>query len=172
VDIGESLVGAYLRHIVGCQVVTYNSYFTDRQGEVDVVGLRHGEPRTVWLCEVTTHTGGMFIVRNGKDVTAQVISEKLKRLHAFAELTFPGDHHRYEWWSPRVPVGKVTTVMASMEVEWGELGRELEFVINEAYTARLRELAHDAGNNSSTTNEPAYRMLQVLSRLRGGRFQL
>jgi hypothetical protein len=27
VDIGESLVGAYFRHVVGCEVVTYNNYF-------------------------------------------------------------------------------------------------------------------------------------------------
>jgi len=33
-------------------------------------------------------------------------------------------------------------------------------------------LAAHASKNSSTTGEPAYRMLQILARLRGGHFQL
>jgi hypothetical protein len=56
--------------------------------------------------------------------------------------------------------------------DWRGLGRNLTFVINEDYTARIRELAKHADGNSSTTNEPAYRMLQILTRLRGGKFSL
>jgi hypothetical protein len=54
-DIGESLVGSYLRHIERCDVVVYNNYFRDQQREVDVVGIRRLAPREVILCEVTTH---------------------------------------------------------------------------------------------------------------------
>jgi hypothetical protein len=50
-DIGESLVGSYLRYIGGCEVVVYNVQ-TEGQGEVDVIGLRLGQPRFVWFCEV------------------------------------------------------------------------------------------------------------------------
>jgi hypothetical protein len=32
-DLGESLVGAYMRHIEKCSIVLYNSYFADQQGE-------------------------------------------------------------------------------------------------------------------------------------------
>jgi hypothetical protein len=169
---GESLVGAYLRHVVACDVVVYNSFFADRQGEVDVVALKQGQPRTVWLCEVTTHIGGMLLVRNGKDVTERVIREKLDRLVHFAHTTFPGDDYRYEWWSPRVPVGTVTQAMTRIEDEWKVEGRNLGFVINESYTERIRQLVVSARKNSSTTNEPAYRLLQVLTRLRGGDFSL
>jgi len=83
-DIGESLVGAYLRHIGGCEVVTYNSFFADRQGEI---GIKTGDPRTVWLCEVTTHIGGMLIPPRGDRGPEDVIRDKLGRLHAFAEAT-------------------------------------------------------------------------------------
>ncbi len=171
-DIGESLVGAYLRHVVGCDVVTYNSFFADRQGEVDVVGIENGEPRTIWLCEVTTHIGGMLITSRGDRPQEVILREKLERLHAFAEATFPGDSYRYEWWSPRVAVGKLTDVLREIEQEWEVAGRDLRFVMNETYTERIRELAGDAAKNSSTTNEPAYRMLQVLTRLRGSKFEL
>jgi hypothetical protein len=172
VDIGESLVGAYLRHVVACDVVVYNSFFSDRQGEIDVVGLKEGQPRTVWLCEATTHTGGMLIVRKGKNATEEVIRDKLERLRHFAETTFPDEAHVYEWWSPRVSVGRLTQAMTQMEQAWGAQNRKLHFVINEIYTERIRELAQSAAHNSSTTNEPAYRMLQVLNCLRGGAFQV
>jgi hypothetical protein len=43
-DLGESLVGAHLRHVEGCSIVIYNSFFADQQGEVDVVGVKPGEP--------------------------------------------------------------------------------------------------------------------------------
>jgi hypothetical protein len=172
VDIGESLVGAYLRHVGGCDVVTYNSFFADRQGEVDVVGIKNGEPRTIWLCEVTTHIGGMLITSRGDRPQEVILREKLERLYAFAEATFPGDTYRYEWWSPYVAVGKLTDVMQGIEADWKAAGRDLRFVKNEEYTVRIHELATDAKKNSSTTNEPAYRMLQVLTRLRGGKFEL
>ena len=171
-DIGESLVGAYLRHVVGCDVVVYNSFFADRQGEVDVVGLKQGQPRTVWLCEVTTHIGGMLIVRRGKNASKQVIADKLERLLHFAHTTFPGDQYRYEWWSPYVPVGQLTETMQAVEEAAQGEGRDLRFIINETYTERVRELVKSAESNSSTTNEPAYRMLQVLTRLRGGKLTL
>jgi len=172
VDIGESLVGAYLRHVVGCDVVTYNSFFADRQGEVDVVAIKTGTPRTIWLCEVTTHIGGMLITSRGDRAQEVILREKMERLHAFAEATFPDDDHGYEWWSPRVAVGKLTDVMHEIEAEWDAAGREMRFVMNESYTERIRELVANAAKNSSTTNEPAYRMLQMLTRLRGGKFEL
>jgi hypothetical protein len=71
-----------------------------------------------------------------------------------------------------VAVGALTQAMAAVADDWTELGRNLTFVINEDYTERIRELAMHANGNSSTTNEPAYRMLQVLTRLRGGKFSL
>jgi hypothetical protein len=172
VDIGESLVGAYLRHIGGCQVVVFNSFFADRQGEVDVIGIQLGNPRTVWLCEVTTHIGGMLIIRKGKNATEEVIRDKLGRLRTFAEMTFPGDRYRYEWWSPRVSKGALTSSLGRLEREYAAAGDDLRFVINEDYTERIRALAQHASKNSSTTNEPAYRLLQVLSRLRGGDFRV
>jgi len=161
-DIGESLVGTYLRHIVKCEVVIYNSFFADRQGDVDVVALRQGKPREVWLCEVTTHIGGM-----SRDSTER-IQDKLEQLRHFAQVTFPEDRHRYEWWSPRVAVGKLTDVMTATEGRWASEGRELRFVINDAYTEHVRELAEHAKKHSSTTDEPARRMLQILTRPCGG----
>jgi len=164
-DIGESLVGAYLRHVVGCQVVVYNSFFVDQQGEIDVVGLELGQTRSVWLCEVTTHIGSMDL-RRGPNTAEQVLAKKLDRLRHFAATTFPDDEHHFEWWSPRVASGLVQ-IMSGLEADWKEQGDDLRFVINQVYTRRIQALVDNAKGNASTTNEPAYRLLQVLTRLRG-----
>lgn len=65
------------------------------------------------------------------------------------------------------PVGlPVAEADDGADVSFG--GRDVRFVINEEYTARVRELAAHAKRNSSATGEPAHRMLQVLGHLRGG----
>ncbi len=79
-DIGESLVGAYMRYIEGCPIILYNSFLTDQQGEVDVVAVKPSRPgtkREVFLCEVTTHIQGF----NTK--TTLRLRDKLARLREF-----------------------------------------------------------------------------------------
>ena len=166
-DIGESLVGSYMRYIRRCEVVVYNTFLQGRQGELDVIAVKT-EPRAVYFCEVTTHIGGLLIVGpDRKDATIERLRNKLTRAIEFADITFPGDEHRFEIWSPRVPVGKTTEAFTGMRDELADGGRSLEFVINEDYTERVRELIEHARGNMSATSEPAYRMLQIMTHLRG-----
>ena len=66
-----------------------------------------------------------------------------------------------------VAEGKLTDSFATLE-EWAaEQGMDLAFVINRDYTEKIGELIEHARKNSSATSEPAYRMLQVLTHLRG-----
>jgi hypothetical protein len=163
-DLGESLVGAYMRHIERCSIVLYNSFFADRQGEIDVVAVKQqepGGPRLVYMCEVSTHIGGMA------STTVAKIPAKLHRLREFADMTFPDEEHRFHWWSPYVPEGKATIEFERLCGDWKAEGRSLEFIVNDDYTRRIAQLVEHARGNSSTTNEPAYRMLQMLTRLRG-----
>ncbi len=163
-DIGESLVGAYMRHVEQCSIVLYNSFFADQQGEVDVVAVAPGtpgEPRIVYLCEVTTHIRGMARLTVGR------IPGKLARLREFAELTFPDEEHRFQWWSPYVATGAHTRLFEKLQNEWAAEDRSLEFIINDAYTERMTELVEKAKSNPSATNEPAFRTLQILTHLRG-----
>ena len=46
-DIGESLVGSYLRYVENCDFVHYETY-GEGQGELDVLGMRLADKR-VWL---------------------------------------------------------------------------------------------------------------------------
>jgi hypothetical protein len=162
-DIGESLVGAYLRHIERCEIVVYNNFFPDRQGEIDVVGIKGVHPRQIFLCEVTTHIDGMYAPM------AKRMTGKLNRLLEFAAATFPGEDHRYQWWSPVVPAGVLTTAFGAAQDAWRQEGRSLDLVFNADYTERVTELIDYARTHSSTTSEPAYRLLQVLTHMRGQR---
>jgi hypothetical protein len=65
----------------------------------------------------------------------------------------------------------VTAFFEYLAAEYKAAGDSLEFVINEVYTERVRALAAHARKNSNTTGEPAYRMPQMLTRLRGGEFR-
>lgn len=51
-DMGESLIGAYLRYGEKCDLVVDGTQ-TEKQGEIDVIGFRV-EVRRVWLCEMAT----------------------------------------------------------------------------------------------------------------------
>lgn len=60
-QIGELIIGSYLRIIKDCELVSYNqrSKETGRQMEIDVVGVEStsGE-QVVYACEVVTHLHG------------------------------------------------------------------------------------------------------------------
>lgn len=173
-EIGESLVGSYMRYVRGCEVVVYNTFLQGQQGELDVIAVKT-EPRAIWLCEVTTHItgGGMLIVGpGGENSTVARMRKKLARAREFAEITFPGDEPLFEVWSPRVPVGKTTDAFEAMSQEFEAAGKSLKFVINEDYTARVRDLVEHAAANTSATSEPAYRMLQIMTHLRGASIAL
>jgi hypothetical protein len=69
-------------------------------------------------------------------------------------------------------VGQTTEAFEKMREDLAASGRSLEFVINEDYTERVRELVEHARGNMSATSEPAYRMLQIMTHLRGGNIRL
>ena len=70
-DVGEYLVGAYLKLIRGCDFVDYNvrppGGGMEGLKELDVVGI-HFESRTAYLCEVTTHIRGLLYRNNVETV--------------------------------------------------------------------------------------------------------
>ena len=45
-EIGESLVGAYQRHVRQCHTVAFNQFIPGKQGEIDVIGIG-GSPADV-----------------------------------------------------------------------------------------------------------------------------
>ena len=153
-DIGEYIVGAYLKIIKECDFVDYNvrppGGGLEGLNELDVVGLDF-KNKIAYLCEATTHIRG--VLYNDNRTTVERIKTKYERQKEYANkylLDFPS--RCFMFWSPVVPNGYITR-------ELGKIGG-LELVINGKYAQyidelrkKAKELTHDVGN-------PFFRMLK------------
>lgn len=160
-DIGEYVVGAYLKLVCCCDFVDYNirppGGGLRGLGELDVLGLRFSD-RTAYLCEVTTHLTGLLIGNNRK--TVDKIKQKHERQLEYAD-EYLGDFSDvvYQFWSPVVPVGYLTEKLATIE--------DLDLVINGEYKRRVEELRDLARKTTYDARNPVFRTLQILEHLRG-----
>ncbi|XVX20382.1 hypothetical protein ACQP1U_00455 [Actinomycetota bacterium] len=159
IDIGEDLVGAYLGRVVGCPIVQFNVRTGVSQGEIDVVGLRVAGNRVeeVWLCEVSTHTGGLG---GYKGDAAGKIRTKLESVKAYADATFPGLPRHIEVWSPKVRPAMITKLDEVLTEH-----EDVTLVCNDLYSSRVRDLAELAKKTKSYSDSPSFRLLQILTRL-------
>jgi hypothetical protein len=157
-EMGEYLVGAYLRLILGCDVVDYNARppggGLEGLGELDVIGFSFGK-RIAFLCEVTTHLGGLLI---GRDRTATIdkLQQKHERQRTYAKKYLADFEHHFMFWSPVV----LSTFLPDLE----KIGFEL--FINAEYTKAIDKLRKEAKASTSDENNPAFRILQILEHLR------
>ncbi len=163
-DIGESLVGAYLRYVEECDFVVYGTQ-TEAQGEIDVVGFQL-EARKVWLCEVATHLDGLLYGGSGNAGTLAKVRQKVERSILFAERMFPDQERRFEWWSPRAGPALLHG-FEEIEEELSSETTELGFIVNERYTNRVGRLVELSRAGTKATPESFFRALQILTHLRG-----
>ena len=160
-EIGEYVVGAYMKLILNCDVVDYN--VRDRSGtklqalgELDVIGLRFND-RAAYICEATTHIRG--IQYGTSEVTIKKICDKHERQKDYAKKNLKDfTQHHFMLWSPRVTSKKVLAGLSKV--------KSLELIINEVYTAKVDELVAYAKNNAGDTNNPFMRSLQLLQALK------
>ena len=77
-EMGEYIVGAYLKLVEGCDVVDYNvrppGGGVAGLAEFDVIGLRFSDS-TAFMCEVTTHIRGLQYGGNSESI------ERIKKKH-------------------------------------------------------------------------------------------
>jgi hypothetical protein len=166
-EMGEYLVGAYLRLIIGCEIVTYNQRLSRERGqfgEADVLGI-DVDGTTIYVCEVVTHLGGL-LYSGGNEKSLRKLSEKFERIAAYSVEGFPTHKHVLMLWSPYVPKGILTTGLAGLRERLREQGHPLELRINEEYTAAVDELRNLARRDTKDHGEPFFRALQILEHLR------
>ena len=156
-EMGEYLVGAYLKLVKECDVVDYNVREPGggREGlnELDVVGLRFCN-ETAFMCEVTTHLRGMNYSNVGR------VRKKYKKQQKYAKKHLEGFNVTYMFWSPHVPEGQLLDQLKEIEAEG------LELVVNGDYKAAVEELRQKARKEKQTTQNPAFRLLQILESVR------
>jgi hypothetical protein len=175
-QIGESLVGAYLRIVEECQFVTYNRKDPDKnQSDTDVVALKTDEEdQTIYGCEVVTHLDGPRY-RTSKDSsdwdefnsyaeTFRDLEDKFETTFEFVSDLWPdADSVELQFWSPVVPGEIRPKGLEEFQRRFSaEHGIEIDMVYNEKYAKRLGKLQREANNETSSHDEPAFRFLQVL----------
>jgi hypothetical protein len=158
---GELLVGAYLQLVEHCDFVGYNVRAPGGKlaglDELDVVGLRFADD-TAYLCEVTTHVGGVLYGKS-YDSTLKRIQSKFEKQKAYAAKYLENfDKHICQFWAPRVPVGYMTERLAQID--------GLQVVINGEYKRRVDLLRKRARKEQQPTGNDAFRMLQILEAMR------
>ena len=161
-QIGESLVGSYFKYIQNCKVVVYDTPLDGEQGDIDIIALDEMTGK-VYICDVATHIQGLQY--GNYENTVKKLEEKIKRSVKFKKRHFDDKKAIFMIWSPRVPPGlekQLTKLKGKMRGE----GIEIDFVINKVYTEKIRQLREKAKADVSTTNEPAFRLLQILEHLR------
>ena len=110
IEMGESLVGAYLKLVEGCDFVDYGVR-TPGGGvaglnELNVVGIKFAENKA-FLCEVTTHVRGLLYGDNQE--TVQRIERKHENQRRYADTHLKNFDPQFTFWSPYVPKGYLTT---------------------------------------------------------------
>jgi len=165
-DIGEYAVGAYLRLVEKCDFVDYNVRTLgggrDGLNELDVLGLNF-QTKVAYVCEVTTHICGTLY--SDYPETVRRIRKKFEWQITFAERHLPNfETICYQFWSPVVPKGTLTTALTQIE----KVGRRLELIINGEYKRRIQELRKLAKKETRNTQNPVFRVLQILEHLRDG----
>ena len=159
-DIGEYIVGAYLKLILKCDFIDYNvrppGGGLKGLEELDVLGLDF-KKNTAYLCEVTTHIRG--VLYKNKKTTLVRIAKKYKRQKLYTKKYLKSFKNiRYMFWSPVVPVGNLTENLQKM--------RGLELFINGKYKKCIAELRQLAANTTHDVKNPFFRMLQIIEHLR------
>jgi hypothetical protein len=164
IDIGESLVGAYLRYGELCDFVVCGTQ-TEGQGEIDVIGFQV-ERQRVWLCEVATHLDGLQYRSAAAGGTVAKVRQKVACAVAFGDRMFPGQEKRFEWWSPKAGP-RLHSQFEAIGEELSSAETEVHFIVNAEYAARVRVLFERAKKGTKATPESFFRTLQILAHLAG-----
>jgi hypothetical protein len=159
-EIGEYIVGAYLKIIKECDFVEYNVRPSGGGlrglNELDVIGLDF-KNNIAYMCEVTTHIRGVLYKNNEETVSR--INKKFITQKKYAEAHLSNFKTIiFMFWSPVVPVGHITRGLNKIE--------GLEIIINKKYTDRINELRAEARIRTNDMGNPFFRVLQILERLR------
>jgi hypothetical protein len=172
-EVGEELVGAWLRKIAECDFVQYNVAWRGKQGEIDVIGLNLVK-KTAHICEVATHLAtGLQYVRNGQPDNVPRLTHKFQGDIDYARQYLPEFRHCFQLWSPIVkhPIAQAAAHNQFTDLNdirrniWKSRQIEVEMVVNEGYLARVEELRSLAALETPASEYPVFRLLQIQARL-------
>jgi hypothetical protein len=161
-EMGEYVVGAYLKVVLGCDHVGYNvrppGGGLKGLGELDVIGM-HFKSATAYLCEVATHLDGLNYGRGNGDSNARIAAKVLRQQEYARENLAQFPNQVFMFWSPVVRGSVLIDELRKIE--------GLKLFINEEYTEAVGQMRALARTRTSDSGNPFFRALQILEHLRG-----
>lgn len=172
-NIGESLVGDYLKVILGCDFVEFNLYTPDVQGEIDVVGI-NAKAKKIYICEVATHlvTGLMYV--NPKNKTPDNVDRFVKKFTKniqYANKYFDEYEKRFMLWSPIIKnqVGakhnQTNDILNIKNEIFNLFNVDLEIICNKDYMECINKLRQYARTETKELKSPVLRLFQIEEKL-------
>lgn len=172
-DIGEDLVGAWLREVERCDFVQYNVPLRDQQGEIDVIGLNL-LTRTVYICEVATHTtqGLQYTYGNRPNNVEKLTSKFQADVDYSRKYLAQFENHRFMLWSPIVrhsaddaKHNQFADLVAIRRNLYASHRADVEMIVNEVYLQCVEQLRARAAKETAASEYPVFRLLQILQKL-------
>lgn len=174
-NIGETLVGDYLKVKYECDFVAFNVYTADPIGEIDVVGI-NSKKKEIYICEVATHlvTGLRYV--NPKEKTSDNVGRFVKKFSK--NIKYANDHFRdykkhYMLWSPIVKDPKTgtksnqTSDIAEIEAELSKQFQvNIDVISNDKYSKCLTVLREYASKQTKELKSPVLRLFQIEEKLK------
>jgi Holliday junction resolvase-like predicted endonuclease len=173
-NIGETLVGDYLKVKYECDFVAFNVSTVDPIGEIDVVGI-NSKKKEIYICEVATHlVTGLRYVNSKEKISDNVgrFVKKFKNNIAYAKKYFPEYTQQFMLWSPIVKDPKTGTKFNQTK-DIDEIVTELlkqfqvniEVFSNKRYMDCLIELREYARKETKELKSPVLRLFQIEEKL-------
>ncbi len=167
-NVGEILVGDYLRIKESCDFIDYNVYTRDSQGEIDVIGINN-KAKKVFICEVAIHLKtGIQYTKNKRPDTCQRLTDKFTKDIEYANKYFRGYKKEFMLWSPIVKdsKGKIEYNQADhLKRMTDEIKKrtkiKIQLMVNDKFHAAFLELKKYAASNSEELKSPVLRLLQI-----------
>jgi hypothetical protein len=166
-EMGEYIIGAYLKIIEGCDYVDYNVHYPEvgreGQGELDVIvfKLKEGHEE-IFLCEVSTHLDGMVYGQNYSTTVKKVIA-KYKRQQTYRERYLPKHFSAHYFLCSPIILPKLKSMIC--EAQNNEL-QGLELLANDRYQNMVEQLKNKAKTTTKDFGNPFFRVLQILGHVR------
>jgi hypothetical protein len=155
-DVAESLVGSYFKYVLRCKPVLYDLSMPDFW-KIDVIAFKRNGNRA-YLCVVLPD---ISVLLHGDENDVYKIIEKVRWVKDFAEDQFGPRHYEVQVWAPAASA-EVVKMLEKHVSNLSSQGITLTLAVNDEYARRINRLRVHARADTRETDEPAYRLLQIL----------
>jgi hypothetical protein len=172
-NVGEEIVGSYLKWVMKCDFVEYNLSTKNTQGEIDVIGINL-ENKLVYVCEVATHMEtGLQYVKNRQPDNVDRFLKKFTKDIEYANEFFPEFDKIFMLWSPIVKSTKkgskhnqMIDIKNIQDTINSKYGITIQLILNETFLKCLDELRKIAFDKTQEMPTKIMRFLQIEEKTR------